>query len=95
MLHTLSHSPYHSDMDALLHYLKPGDVLVLMQDGVISALAETKMLERLLELSIPLYVICNDADARGLTAQISNRAALISYNHFVQLTVQYPQQLAW
>ncbi|PWC16594.1 sulfurtransferase complex subunit TusB [Brenneria roseae subsp. roseae] len=95
MLHTLSHSPYHSDMDTLLRCLKSGDVLVLMQDGVIAALAETDIEKRLYESAIPLYVIQNDAEARGITARISRSAVLIGYNQFVQLTVQHPQQLAW
>ncbi|PWC09345.1 sulfurtransferase complex subunit TusB [Brenneria corticis] len=95
MLHTLSHSPYHCDIDALLRCLGPGDALVLLQDGVIAALANSETASRLLRASIPLYVLQNDADARGVAAQISNNFSLISYTQFVQLTVQYPQQLAW
>lgn len=95
MLHTLSHSPYHCDIDALLRCLGPEDALVLLQDGVIAALANSETASRLLNASIPLYVLQNDADARGLAAQISNNFSLISYNQFVQLTVQYSQQLAW
>ncbi|RLM25113.1 sulfurtransferase TusB [Brenneria alni] len=95
MLHTLSHSPYQCDIDALLRCLGPEDALVLLQDGVIAALADTKMVNHFLNTSIPLYVLQNDADARGVTAQISNNFLLIDYNQFVQLTVQHPQQLAW
>nr|WP_113867539.1 sulfurtransferase complex subunit TusB [Brenneria salicis]NMN90320.1 tRNA 2-thiouridine synthesizing protein B [Brenneria salicis ATCC 15712 = DSM 30166]RBP61246.1 tRNA 2-thiouridine synthesizing protein B [Brenneria salicis ATCC 15712 = DSM 30166]RLM30262.1 sulfurtransferase TusB [Brenneria salicis ATCC 15712 = DSM 30166] len=95
MLHTLSHSPYHSDMDSLLRCLKSGDVLVLMQDGVIAALAETDMAKRLHAAPVSLYVIQHDADARGIAAQILGSAMLIGYNQFVQLTAQHPQQLAW
>ncbi|CPR16453.1 sulfurtransferase complex subunit TusB [Brenneria goodwinii] len=95
MLHTLSRSPYHSDIDALLRCLGPDDAVVLLQDGVIAALADTDMANRLLNASVLLYVLKNDADARGLTAQISDNIPLIDYNQFVQLTVQYPKQLAW
>lgn len=95
MLHTLSHSPYQSDMDALLRYLRPGDVLVLMQDGVIAALAGTTFVKRIHDLSIPLYVLRNDAEARGVSEQISCDSIYIDYNQFVRLTVQHSQQLAW
>ncbi|MBJ7222931.1 MULTISPECIES: sulfurtransferase complex subunit TusB [unclassified Brenneria] len=95
MLHTLSHSPYHCDMDTLLRCLGPEDALVLLQDGVIAALADTPVLNRLLKTAIPLYALKNDVDARGLVAQISTNVSLIDYTEFVKLTVRHPQQLAW
>lgn len=95
MLHTLSHSPYYCDIDALLRCLGPDDAVVLLQDGIIAALADTHVANRLLGASIPLYVLRNDADARGLTEQISSNFALIGYNQFVQLTVKHSQHLAW
>lgn len=38
MLHTLSRSPWHCDIDALLSMLREGDDLLLIQDGVLAAL---------------------------------------------------------
>ncbi|QTF06874.1 sulfurtransferase complex subunit TusB [Brenneria izadpanahii] len=95
MLHTLSHSPYHCDIDALLRCLGPDDAVVLLQDGVIAALADTDVAKRFLNAAVPLYALKNDADARGLTERISGNVSLIDYNQFVQLTVKYPKQLAW
>ena len=37
MLHTLSHSPWQCDIDALLSMLRDGDDLLLIQDGVLAA----------------------------------------------------------
>ncbi|MEC5343868.1 sulfurtransferase complex subunit TusB [Brenneria populi] len=95
MLHTLSHSPYYCDIDALLRCVGPDDALLLLQDGVIAALADTHWANRLLGASIPLYVLKDDADARGVTERISSKFTLIGYNQFVQLTVKYSRHLAW
>lgn len=95
MLHTLSCSPYHADLDTLLRSLDQGDVLVLLQDGVIAALAGGDIIHRLLDSAVLLYALQPDTEARGMTEQISNSVALIGYNEFVQLTVEHPQQLAW
>ncbi|ACX89740.1 sulfurtransferase complex subunit TusB [Pectobacterium parmentieri] len=95
MLHTLSSSPYHADLDTLLRSVDEGDALVLLQDGVIAALAGGDIIHRLLASAVFLYVLRPDTEARGMTEQISNNVALIDYNEFVQLTVEHPQQLAW
>ncbi|WP_323641106.1 sulfurtransferase complex subunit TusB [Pectobacterium polonicum] len=95
MLHTLSHSPYHVDLDALLRSMGQGDALVLLQDGVIAALAGGDIIHRLLDSAVLLYALRPDTEARGITEQISNNVTLIDYNQFVQLTVEHPQQLAW
>ncbi|MEH2921788.1 sulfurtransferase complex subunit TusB [Samsonia erythrinae] len=95
MLHTLSSSPYHADLDALLRSLGDGDALVLLQDGVIAALAGGDIINRLIDAALPLYALRPDTDARGGTEQISTSVSLIDYNEFVQLTVVHAQQLAW
>ena len=37
MLHTLSVSPWHADLDAMLRLMKAGDDLLLLSDGVVAA----------------------------------------------------------
>ena len=39
MLHTLSSSPWHTDLRAMLRLVKDGDDLLLLSDGVIAAIA--------------------------------------------------------
>ncbi|WP_409158798.1 sulfurtransferase complex subunit TusB [Pectobacterium sp. B2J-2] len=95
MLHTLSYSPYQVDLDTLLRSLGSGDVVVLLQDGVIAALTGGSIIHRLLDSAVPLYALRSDVVARGMTEQISNSVVLIDYNEFVQLTVEHSQQLAW
>ena len=47
MLHTLSHSPWQCDIDALLSMLRDGDDLLLIQDGVLAALEGSRFVEML------------------------------------------------
>ncbi|AUG99171.1 sulfurtransferase complex subunit TusB [Prodigiosinella confusarubida] len=95
MLHTLSHSPYQTDFDSLLRNVGAEDEILLFQDGVIASLEEAAALVRLLVLAVPIYVLKEDVEARGLTNQVSGKITLISYTQFVQLTARHSQQLAW
>ncbi|WP_034949404.1 sulfurtransferase complex subunit TusB [Erwinia oleae] len=95
MLHTLTHSPFQYDFNAMLRMLASGDDVLLMQDGVLAALKGGQALEFLLAAPISLYVLRDDLIARGLSAQISHKAQAISYNEFVALVVKNPQQMTW
>lgn len=94
-LHTLSHSPYHTDIDAMLRVVAQGDALLLLQDGVIAGLAQGSVIARLLASGAPLYALRDDVVARGLTEQISPSVRLVDYTEFVRLTAQHAAQLAW
>ena len=80
MLHTLSTSPWHADMAAMLRLLKEGDDLLLLSDGVIAALAEA---------------LQEDIEARGLAGQIADSVVRVSYTDFVRLSVKHAGQLSW
>ncbi|MFM5270931.1 sulfurtransferase complex subunit TusB [Aeromonas veronii] len=68
MLHLILNSPFQSQALAeALSYLQPEDELVLMQDAVIAASAP-QWIERL--ASIPLYVMQEDLQARGLQHRV-------------------------
>ncbi|WP_437611240.1 sulfurtransferase complex subunit TusB [Erwinia sp. V71] len=95
MLHTLMTSPYQCDFALLLRMLKAGDDLLLLQDGVLAALTGSDKLALLAASSATLYVLQDDVDARGLSAQISTSMTTVSYTDFVALTVKHPQQMTW
>ncbi|MBP2845055.1 sulfurtransferase complex subunit TusB [Dickeya oryzae] len=95
MLHTLAHSPYHTDLDALLRNVGVGDAILLLQDGVIAALNGVPFSERLQSCGATVYALQDDVAARGLSEQISTTIVLIDYTQFVQLTVLHSRQLAW
>ncbi|ROR08577.1 sulfurtransferase complex subunit TusB [Erwinia sp. JUb26] len=95
MLHTLMTSPFRCDLNAMLRLLAHGDDVLLLQDGVLAALAGNPALEVLLHAPISLYALKEDLDARGLFGQISTSVTTISYTEFVALAVKNPQQMTW
>ena len=78
MLHTLSVSPWHADIAAMLRLMEQGDDLLLLSDGVAAAIAGGRFLEILQSAPITLYVLQDDVDARGLTGQIADSVGRVS-----------------
>ncbi|EGT4372412.1 sulfurtransferase complex subunit TusB [Cronobacter malonaticus] len=95
MLYTLSHSPWQVDIHALLRLVRPGDDILLMQDGVVAAVKDNGHLATLLASPARVVALQNDVEARGLAAQISSSIDTISYTEFVKLTVKHASQMAW
>ncbi len=95
MLHTLSISPWHTDMNALMRVLKEGDDLLLRADGVVAAIEGSRFLDILRSAPISLHVLQEDVEARGLRGQISNSVVRVSYTDFVRLAVKHASQMAW
>lgn len=95
MLHTLRHSPWHTDITALCRLLKVGDDLLLIEDGVLAMVEGNPFLEILRSAPITLYVLREDVEARGLAGQIPDDIASVDYTDFVRLAVKHPGQLAW
>ncbi len=95
MLFTLIHSPFQCDFKAMLRLLQPRDDLLMLQDGVIAALKGTQALADLQLCGARLYVLADDAEARGLSAQISSEIAVVDYDEFIALTVRNVKQVLW
>ncbi|PKH23894.1 sulfurtransferase complex subunit TusB [Enterobacterales bacterium CwR94] len=95
MLHTLFHSPAQCDFALLLRTLSADDHLLLLQDGVLAAMAGSRYWAALENAGIPVSVLDVDVAARGLSAQISNSVSQVSYNDFVMLTERHSQQMSW
>lgn len=95
MLHTLMTSPFRCDLAAMVRLLAEGDDVLLLQDGVIAAVAGSPALEVLLNAPISLFVLKEDLDARGLFGQISTSVTAVSYTDFVTLVAKHPQQMTW
>lgn len=79
----------------MIMLLGADDDLLLLQDGVLAAVEGNELLRGLLQSPATLYVLQEDAAARGITTQISVEVQKIGYNEFVELTVRHQQQLAW
>lgn len=95
MLHTVSHSLFHLDIEALLRHLGPNDCVLLFQDGVTSAVAGSQHFSVLMSSGVPVYALQEDVIARGLLTMVADDIKLVDYKGFVALTVAYPQQMAW
>ncbi|HDR2893006.1 TPA: sulfurtransferase complex subunit TusB [Enterobacter asburiae] len=95
MLHTLSHSPWQCDIEALVRMLREGDDLLLMQDGVLAAIEGSRFVEILTNAPISVSALKEDIDARGLTGQISAKIDVVGYTDFVNLAVTHPSQMNW
>ncbi len=75
MLHTLSVSPWHADIAAMLRLMEHGDDLVLLSDGVTAAIADGRFLEILQSAPITLYVLQDDVDAAGWLVKLRTVSA--------------------
>jgi tRNA 2-thiouridine synthesizing protein B len=95
MLHTLSVSPWHADLDAMLRLMKAGDDLLLLSDGVVAAIADGRFLEILQSAPITIHALQDDIEARGLAGQIADSVVRVDYTDFVRLTAKHEGQLAW
>ncbi|WP_434638446.1 sulfurtransferase complex subunit TusB [Klebsiella sp. I138] len=95
MLHTLSTSPWHTDLRAMLRLVKDGDDLLLLSDGVLAAVAGGSFLEILQSAPITIHALQDDIDARGLAGQIADSVVRVGYTDFVRMSLKHPGQLSW
>lgn len=79
----------------MIMLLSADDDLLLLQDGVLAAVEGNELLRALLQSPATVYVLQEDAAARGIIGQISDGVRKIDYNGFVELTARHQQQLAW
>ncbi|WP_159566972.1 sulfurtransferase complex subunit TusB [Budvicia diplopodorum] len=95
MLHTVSHSLYQIDIDALLQSIGSNDGILLLQDGVTSVVSGNRLLSSLLNMGVPVYALSEDILARGLQHRVDGHIKLINYTGFVELTTHHRQQMFW
>jgi len=88
-------SPFISNISLLMTMLKKSDDFLALQDGVLIALIDNVFLKNIIMSSATLYLIKEDVYARGVQKNISNKFILISYTHFILLTLKHKQQMTW
>ncbi|MDN4503249.1 sulfurtransferase complex subunit TusB [Alteromonadaceae bacterium BrNp21-10] len=94
MLHIIKHSPF--ELPALsqcLASIGEADGLLLIEDGTYGLLQLDSVLAAL-SASNKLYVLTQDATARGLNSN-NNEVNWVDYAGFVNLTIEYPKSLSW
>jgi tRNA 2-thiouridine synthesizing protein B len=94
MLHTLSVSPWHADIAAMLRLMEHGDDLLLLSDGVTAAIAGGRFLEILQSAPITLTCCKTTLTPAGWLVKLrtvsAGLAILISSD-----SVKHAGQLAW
>lgn len=80
-----------------MRFTQSGDVILLIEDGVIAAIRNTEpalLLETKLN-HLSVYALKPDVKARGLLEQVSSTIQLIDYSEFVELTVLHTPIQTW
>lgn len=98
-LHTVNKSPFsHTTLASCMAVCSTADAIVLLEDGVIGAMANSpcaEALDTLAEQGVKIYALLGDVQARGLTTRLSGRITPIDYPEFVQLSTSYQRVLSW
>lgn len=93
ILHTVNTSPFaHSALDSCLTYLRNGDALLLLEDGVYAALADV---DAGLERAGTVYALDADVKARGLASRLADGVEIVDYEGFVDLCTQFEKVKNW
>jgi len=88
-------SPFETNINFLISMLKKSDDFLALQDGVLIGLKNNIFLTKMIRSSVRLYLIKEDVYARGIHKNISTNFRLISYIHFVSLTLNNKKQMNW
>jgi tRNA 2-thiouridine synthesizing protein B len=99
ILHTVNKSPYErSNLDSCLRVARDGSGILLIEDGVIAALATGTSAEALksAQLGKSVYVLGPDLHARGLgDSDLVDGVKVVDYDGFVDLVAEYDTVQSW
>lgn len=96
MLHTINKAPHVRDcFDACLRVCGTTATIVLIEDGVYAAIANSEPAQRLCAQAKTVFALQADIDARGLTNRIDPRIQIIDYAGFVQLCCEHETIQSW
>jgi tRNA 2-thiouridine synthesizing protein B len=98
-LHTVNKSPFErSAFVSALNHLRPGDALLMMEDGVVGARKGSAIAERVENVAniCSVYVLGPDLSARGMGENdMIAGAKLVDYGGFVELVSTHDRTQAW
>lgn len=98
MLHIVNKSPFQtSTLDTCLRMAQPGNALLLIEDGIYAATVGSATEERIRAscVTLKVYALQPDMDARGVTAKLIDGVMLVDYAGFVDLTVEHSTSHSW
>jgi tRNA 2-thiouridine synthesizing protein B len=98
-LHTVNKSPFErSAFISALHHLKPGDALLMLEDGVVGARRGSAFAGLFASAAegCSIYVLGPDLAARGMGEKdLVAGAKLVDYGGFVDLVTTHDRTQAW
>ena len=98
-LHTINNSPFESSsLESCLAHAKPGDAVLLIEDGVIGARVSTIFANRIRNAmnTCKIYALSADLAARGVDETgVLDGIDLVDYGGFVDLAVEHERTQAW
>ncbi len=93
-LHLINKSPTRSDaLASCLRVLAPGDALLLIEDGVYAAVADSTGSQAL--LGHVCHALAADIAARGLQTRLADGVRVIDEAGFVDLCVHCDRVMSW
>jgi len=98
ILHTINKSPFEKPtLESCLKHCKPGSSILLIEDGIYAALKNTKYSHLVTDALSEhrFYVLEPDLNARGVQDQLIDGIGKVSYEGFVDLTVEHDTVSAW
>lgn len=98
-LHTVNKSPFATQaLISCLNHAKPGDAVLMIEDGVYGGLGGTGLTDIVAEFgkSVSLYALSPDLSARGIAAdRLLDGVEGVDYAGFVDLVTKHGRSQAW
>lgn len=98
-LHTVNKSPFErSAFSSALNHLKPGDAVLMIEDGVVGARKGSAFAGHLENAAknCSIYILGPDLAARGMGINdMIQGAKLVDYGGFVELVTSHDRTQAW
>ncbi|MEH6593669.1 MAG: sulfurtransferase complex subunit TusB [Halioglobus sp.] len=95
ILHTLNTGTDTAAFRDCLNLATANDAILLMGDGVYTALDGTTASASLQATGAEIFILASDARAAGILSRVPTFACLVDFEGFVSLTVRFDRQLAW
>lgn len=97
MLHTVNKSSFErNSLQSCLNTIDDSSVILLIEDGVISAAKHTKS-SLLADLAAEgrVFALQGDVEARGISSKVADNIKLVDYAGFVDLVVEHGTAVSW
>lgn len=95
ILHLVNAAPGTQAVTHCLTLAAPGDAVLLMGDGTYCSLPHSAIAKAMSACGATLYVLADDAAARGLAEQVREPYTLVDMEGFVDLTERYQHIQSW